>query len=451
MTKKLLFVLALAAAFLAGVMQQRWLGPAGGGGGHSHEHKPGYHCPMHPGYRSDKPGQCGICGMELVPDAAPASSDTPKGRILYYRDPADHSHTSKQPGINPETGNDLEPVYDEPGPGHVAISSEKQQWIGVRTGVVERMEARDSLRVPGRVAIDETRIMRVTSRTMGWIGRVHADFTGRLVRQGEPLVSLYSPELAASQQEYLLARKARATLSQSSVAAVRAANESMVDAARERLRHHWDLDEEALKRLDETGEVQRFVTLYAPATAFVTARNAYPGARVSPETELYTLADLSRVWVIADVFEADAGRIRPGQHATVEPAYAPGRRFSARVTYIFPGVDPRSRTLPVRLEAENSGYTLKPDQFLNVHFQFSSAARLVVPEEAVLDGGVTQTVYVDRGEGIFEPRRVRTGERLEGRVEILSGLKEGERIAVSGAFLLDSESKLKNPSGRAHD
>lgn len=449
MTKRLLLVLALAAAFIAGMTQHRWFAP--GGHDHVHERKPGYHCPMHPGYRSDKPGQCGICGMELVPDAAPSSGDAPKGRILHYRDPADHNYTSKYPGLNPETGNDLEPVYDEPGPGHVAISSEKQQWIGVRTAVVERVAVRDTLRVPGRVAVDETRITRVTSRTAGWIDRVHADFTGRLVKQGEPLVSLYSPELTASQQEYLLARKARATLNQSTVAAVRAANESLVEAARGRLRHHWGLDEAALERLDETSEVQRSVTLYAPAAAFVIARNAYPGARVTPETELYTLADLSRVWVIADVFEADAARVRLGQYAAVEPAYAPGRQFSARVTYIFPRIDPQSRTLPVRLEAENRDYFLKPDQFLNVDFQFSSAARLAVPEEAVLDGGITQTVYVDRGEGIFEPRRVQTGERFEGRVEILSGLKEGERIAVSGVFLLDSESKLKNPVGHAHD
>lgn len=449
MTKRLLLVLALAAAFIAGMTQHRWFAP--GGHDHAHERKPGYHCPMHPGYRSDKPGQCGICGMELVPDAAPSSGDAPKGRILHYRDPADHNYTSKYPGLNPETGNDLEPVYDEPGPGHVAISSEKQQWIGVRTAVVERVAVRDTLRVPGRVAVDETRITRVTSRTAGWIDRVHADFTGRLVKQGEPLVSLYSPELTASQQEYLLARKARATLNQSTVAAVRAANESLVEAARGRLRHHWGLDEAALERLDETSEVQRSVTLYAPAAAFVIARNAYPGARVTPETELYTLADLSRVWVIADVFEADAARVRLGQYAAVEPAYAPGRQFSARVTYIFPRIDPQSRTLPVRLEAENRDYFLKPDQFLNVDFQFSSAARLAVPEEAVLDGGITQTVYVDRGEGIFEPRRVQTGERFEGRVEILSGLKEGERIAVSGVFLLDSESKLKNPVGHAHD
>lgn len=449
MTKKLIFVLALAAAFIAGMTQHRWFGAADHG--HTHEQASGYHCPMHPGYRSDKPGQCGICGMELVPDGAPAAADAPKGKVLYYRDPADHNYRSEHPGLNPETGNDLEPVYDQPGPGHVAISSEKQQWIGVRTQLVERMTARDSLRVPGRVTVDETRLTRVTSRTMGWIDKVHADFTGRLVKQGEPLLTLYSPELTASQQEYLLARKARATLNQSSVAAVRAANESMVDAARERLRHHWGLDEAALRRLEESGEVQRSVTLYAPSTAFITARNAYPGARVTPETELYTLADLSRVWVIADVFEADAARVRLGQYAAVEPAYAPGRRFSARVTYIFPRVDPQSRTLPVRLEAENRDYSLKPDQFLNVDFQFATAARLAVPEEAVLDGGITQTVYVDRGEGLFEPRRVQTGERFEGRVEILSGLKEGERIVVSGAFLLDSESKLKNPAAHSHD
>jgi RND family efflux transporter MFP subunit len=452
MTKKILLVLAMIAAFVAGMTQPRWWGAGHEDHTHSHDHKSGYHCPMHPGYKSEGPGKCGICGMELVPDSAPAA-DVPKGKILYYRDPEDPNYRSEQPGLNPETGNDLEPVYDEPGPGHVAISTEKQQWIGVRTQVVERMTVSDSLRVPGRVAVDETRLTRVTSRTMGWIDKVHADFTGRLVKQGEPLLTLYSPELTASQQEFLLARKARATLRESSVAAVRAANESMVEAARERLRHHWGLDEAALRRLEESGEVQRTSTLYAPSTGFIVARNAFPGARVTPETELYSLADLSRVWVIADVFETDAGRIRLGQSARVEPAYAPGRSLMARVSYIFPRVDPQSRTMPVRLELDNPNFTLKPDQFMNVEFAFASAPRLVVPEESVLDGGLTQTVYVDRGEGIFEPRRVDTGERFDGRVEIVSGLKEGERVVVSGVFLLDSESKLKNPSaapGGAH-
>lgn len=446
MMKKILIVLAMVGAFVAGVTHDRWWG--GADDGHAHEHKSGYHCPMHPNYRLDGPGKCGICGMDLVPDAAPAAA-APAGKILYYRDPADPNYRSQSPGVNPETGNDLEPVYDEPGPGHVAISSEKQQWIGVRTATVERMSVSDTMRVPGRVTVDETRLLRVTSRTMGWIDKVHADFTGRLVRKGEPLLTLYSPELTASQQEYLLARKARATLRESTVAAVRSANESMVDAARERLRHHWGMDEAALRRLEETGEVQRATTIHAPATAFITARNAYPGGRVSPEMELYTLADLSRVWVIADVFEADAARVRLGQAASVEPAYAPGRRFTARVTYIFPRVDAETRTLPVRLEVDNRDFGLKPDQFMNVEFAFGSAPRLVVPEESVLDGGTVQTVYVARGEGIFEPRRVQTGERFDGRVEILGGLREGERIVVSGTFLLDSESKLKNPAGAA--
>jgi membrane fusion protein, copper/silver efflux system len=447
MAKKVILVLALIGAFVAGMTHHRWWSGTHDDQAHENERKSGYHCPMHPGFRSDKPGKCGICGMELVPDSAPAAAEAPKGRILHYRDPEDPNYTSAYPGLNPETGNDLEPVYDTPGPGHVTVNAEKQQWIGVRTELVERHTVRDSLRVPGRVAVDETRLTRVTSRTMGWIEKVHADFTGRLVKQGEPLLTLYSPELTASQQEYLLARKARATLGESSVAAVRAANESMVEASRERLRHHWGLDDAALRKLDETGEVERVTTLYAPTTAFITARNAYPGGRVTPETELYTLADLSRVWVIADVFEADAARVRLGQMARVEPAYAPGRGFTARVTYVFPRVDTQSRTMPVRLEVENRDFFLKPDQFMNVDFQFAVASRLAVPEEAVLDGGLVQTVYVDRGEGIFEPRRVETGERFEGRVEILSGLKEGERVVVSGAFLLDSESKLKNPAG----
>lgn len=448
--KKALVLIAVVAAFLLGFGYQRWYAVP-----HQHAAESvkatGYHCPMHPSFRSDKPGKCGICGMELVPDAQPAQA---AGKILYYRDPVHHDYHSDQPGLNPETGNELEPVYEQHAPGSVSISAEKQQWIGVTIGTVEQANYQETLRAAGRVAVDETRLTRVTSRTDGWIEKVHVDFVGRMVRKGEPMLTLYSPELTASQQEYLLARKAQETLRASTVRAVTSSNDSLVAVARARLEDHWGLDAKAFEELERSGKVQRTTTLYAPSSGFVMARNAYPGSRVTPDTELYSLADLSRVWIIAEIFEADAGQVRLGQSAVIEPTYAPGRKIRARVNYIFPRVDPMTRTLQVRLDADNPDLFLKPDLFVNVEFPIAGSARLVVPEEAVLDGGITQTVFVARGEGIFEPRRVETGERFDGKVEILAGLRKGDRIAVSGAFLLDSESKLKNPgaaaSGGAH-
>lgn len=442
--KKIVVALAVAAAFLLGYGYQRWYALPHD---HAAETKAGqgYHCPMHPSFRSDKPGKCGICGMELVPDQ-PSEAPKQTGRILYYRDPADPSYRSDTPGLSPATGNELEPVYESPAPGAVAISAEKQQWIGVRIGTVERAAFQRSLRAAGRVAVDETRLMRVTSRTDGWIEKVNADFVGRFVKKGEPLLTLYSPELTASQQEYLLAKKAQATLAGSTVAAVRATNDSMVDVARERLEHHWGLDAEAFAELERTGKPRRTSTLYAPRSGFIMARNAFPGSRVTTETELYSLADLSRVWIIADVFESDAAQIRLGQHATIQPSYGAGPPVQARVSYIFPSINPQTRTLQVRLEAANPNLALKPDLFVNVEFHNPGALRIAIPEDAVLDAGMTKTVFIARDGGVFEPRRVETGEHFDGNVEILSGLSAGERIAVSGAFLLDSESKLKNPS-----
>jgi RND family efflux transporter MFP subunit len=449
MKRALFFLLALAAGLAAGYGWGRWYGPrqpaaqqAEGGRKILY-----WYDPMHPSYRSDKPGIAPDCGMDLVPMyEGGAEEDKPKGKILYYRDPQQPSYTSDKPGLNPETGADLEPVYEEPAPGAVTVSAEKQQWIGIRTGTAAVSAGGRTLRAAGRIAVDETRIVRVQPRTDGWIEKVHADFTGRLVRKGEVLLTVYSPELVASQQEYLLARKAQVELAGSTVPGVRQYNASLLAAARARLERHWMMDARAIETLEQSGVPLRSMPVPAPESGFILARNAYPNQRVTPETELYTLADLGRVWIFADVFEADAGLMRLGLPAAVEPTYAPGRRFRARVTYIYPQIDPQTRTLKVRLEADNPDYALRPDLFVNVDFTVPAPPRLSVPEDAVLDTGLRRVVWIDKGEGLFEPRAVETGEAYDGRIEILAGLREGERVVTSGAFMLDSESKMKNPA-----
>ena len=209
---------------------------------------------------------------------------------------------------------------------------------------------------------------------------------------------------------------------------------------------------EQIAEVERTGKPIRNLTLYSPASGYVTVRNAFPNQRITPETELYTIVDLDRVWILADVFESDAPLVRLGQAARVSLPYLGGRTLTARVAYILPQVDPQTRTLKVRLEADNPATLLKPEMFVDVEFQAPLGASLSVPAEAVLDAGLTKTVFVDKGNGSFEPRQVRTGRRFADRIEILSGLRQGERVAASGAFLLDSESQMKAPAGEhQHD
>ena len=418
-----------------------------------------YHDPMHPAYKSDKPGIAPDCGMKLEPvyaDEGPAA-ERPAGerKVLYYRDPKAPNYKADKPGLNPETGNDLEPVYaGEPSampPGTVQISPEKQQLIGVKFGTVEMASAGRDIRAAGKVAWDETRVARVHTKVEGWIDQVFVDFVGELVEKGRPLLTLYSPELLATQQEYLLALRSREVLHHSTMPGVTDYSRSLMEAARRRL-ELFDLTPAQIDEIARENRPRKNITVFAPIAGYVTNRNAFPNQRILPDTELYTLVDLSRVWVVADVFEYEAPHVAVGQAVTVVLPLLGGRRVAGRIGYIQPQVDPMTRTLKVRVELDNPGMALKPEMFAEVELRVASGSRLSVPAEAVLDSGRVKTVFVDRGNGFFEPRRVQTGERMGDRVEIVSGLKAGERIVVSGNFLIDSESQLKAAAaGMRHD
>jgi RND family efflux transporter MFP subunit len=459
----LLAILLLAGVFVAGYGYGRWYGPLKAGAPARNAGEQRYHCPMHPTYISDKPGDCPICGMRLVPlrsgeDRAAAAE--PGRKILYYRDPHDHAYTSENPGLNPETGNDLEPVYEgspeSMPPGTVRISAEKQQLIGVRYGTAELTAGVRTVRAVGKVAFDETRISRVHSRTEGWVDRLFVDFTGKLVQKGQPLLTLYSPELLASQQELLLAARAKEVMLTSPLRSAADHSVNLLDAARRRL-EQWELSDAQIEQVIETRKPIRNVTLHAPAGGYVLERKVFANQKIGPEMELYTIADLSRVWIMADVFEFEAPLIRHGQPARVSLSYAGGRSFPAHVDYIQPQVDPTTRTLQVRLEVNNPALALKPDMYVDVDFRIALPQNLTVPAEAVLDSGERKTVFVDRGNGFLEPRRVETGGSSGDRIIILSGLQAGERVVTSGNFLIDSESQLKAAAegmtvgGAAHD
>jgi len=407
--------------------------------------------PMHPSYKSDRPGIAPDCGMKLEPvyaEAEPPAAQ-PRGRILYWRDPQQPEYRSDKPGLNPETGNELEPVYEEAGghpPGTIHISPEKQQLIGVTWATAEVTPVSRQVRALGRVAYDETRLVEVHAKVEGWVEKVFVNFTGQQVRKGEPLLTVYSPELLASQNELLLAARAQQILQSGPVSHARAYSRTLLEAARKRL-ELWDVSAEQIEQVLATGQPIRSVTIYAPADGYVLQRQAFPSQRITPETKLYTLADLSRVWIIAEVFESEAGLMRPGLPARIRLAHLPGRSLSARVSYVQPELDPATRTLKVRLEAANPELILKPEMFVEVEFELSLGRKLTVPAEAVLDSGLRKTVFVDRGNGYLEPRQVETGEQAGGRVVILKGLRAGERVVASGNFLIDSESQLKAALG----
>jgi RND family efflux transporter MFP subunit len=380
----------------------------------------------------------------------------PARRILYWVDPMHPAYKSDKPGIAPDCGMKLVPVYEdqhketEAAPaGAIHVSSDKQQLIGVEYGSASFTTKTETIRAVGRVAQDETRLTRVHPRIEGWISKTFVDYTGQLVKKGDPLLTIYSPEMLASEQELLLALRARDQMKAGPVKEAWGNSEMLLEATRRRL-ELFDLSRAQIDQVERTHTPIESVTLFSPATGYVVARNAYPSQRVTPDTELYTLSDLSRVWIMADVFETDIGRIHEGQTAVVTTPSGEAAAFNARVSYIQPQVDPQTRTMKVRLEAANAGLRLKPEMFVNVQFPLAAARKLTVPADAVMDSGTKQTVYVDRGNGYLEPRAVQIGERLGDRIEIVAGLKADERIVTSGTFLIDSESRMQ-PAGHHHD
>ncbi len=383
-------------------------------------------------------------------------SAAPARKILYWVDPMHPAYKSDKPGIAPDCGMKLVPVYEddhkttEAAPaGTIHVDSDKQQLIGVQYGSASYTTKTDTIRAVGRVAQDETQLTRVHPRIEGWITKTFVDYSGQLVKKGDPLLTLYSPDMLSSEQELLLALRARDQMKAGPMKEAWGNSEMLLEATRRRLQL-FDLSREQIDQVERTRTPIESVTLFSPATGYVVARNAYPSQRVTPETELYTLSDLSRVWIMADIFEADVNRIREGQAAVVTVTNGEAPSFNARVSNIQPQVDPSTRTMKVRLEVANAGLRLKPDMFVNVQFPMAASRKLTVPDGAVIDSGARQMVYIDRGNGNLEARAVQVGERLGDRIEILSGLTAEERIVTSGTFLIDSESRMQTPAPEHH-
>ena len=343
--------------------------------------------------------------------------------------------TQSQPASAPQTT--LAPVQ---------LSPERSQSIGLKFATVQRKTVRDFLRVSGNVDIDEARVAYVQTRFPGWIQKVFADATYQYVRKGQPLFTIYSQDLVSTEQEFLLALKNKQALGGSGSGASHEAD-WLVEAARQRLQQ-WNVPPHEIAELEKTAQVQREIPVESPVSGYITERNALPNQFVQPDTKLYTVTDLSQVWIYAQVFQTDVGRLRAGDPATVTVDAYPGRTFRGRVDQVLPQVDAATRTVRVRLIFDNRGLLLKPGMFVNIDLGLPLGPQLVIPASGALQSGTRQIAFVDRGGGYLEPREIQTGSRVGDDLIVLKGLKSGERIVSSANFLIDSESQIQAATGQ---
>jgi membrane fusion protein, copper/silver efflux system len=409
--KVLIGVILGAGIFVAGYAANRQPAPVLSAG--LAEQAPSYSCPMHPQYKSDHPGDCGICGMRLEP-------------------------VTSREGPGKSGGPDT--------PGMVVVGTGSQQLIGLRTEEVRRDASSHVLRVPGQIVVDDQRLYRVIAATDGWIVDLKQTTVGRFVKKDQLLASYYARELLYTERLFLLSIPAGGTtptttrdFSQASVRTAGSANpEFPIDALRALGMSDLQIDE-----IQRTRTASPHVNIYSPVSGFVLTRNISPSQRFDKGTELYRIADISRVWVMTDIFEKDRQFLKPGAEATI---LYQGRRLKTRMSDALPQFDAQSRTLKTRFELANPGHVLQPDMFVDVELDVEMPPAMTVSADAVFDSGLRKTVFVDRGNGSFEARRVETGWRLGDRVEIVRGLMEGERIVGAANFLLDSESRMKAAS-----
>ena len=446
--KKVLIVAAVAVAVAGGLALGYLAGRAGGQPateigvvGHSAL----YHCPMHPQIVSDKPGQCPICQMTLVKNVK-----EPRAKRVIYRSTMNPNETSDH-ARNDSMGMAMVPEeLEEPiggagpsveGLAPLVLSARQRALLGARTVRVAASPFLKTLRTVGLVTVDERRMQHVHTKIQGWIEHLHAGAVGETVRRGDPLLTIYSPELLATQREFLVALDNRARVS-STMPEVNADAEHLVEAARKRLLLQ-DMTEAQIDELATTREARKIVTLYAPVSGTITARNVSHGERIESATSLLDIADLSRVWVVADIYESELPFVHDGAEATITLSYLPERAYHGRVSLISPLVDEATRTVKARIELENNDLTLRPGMFANVELLADLGERIAVPKDAVLRSGTRDIVFVRTTDGSFEPREVELGIELPDAWEIHKGLAEGEDVLAAANFFVDAESKLK--------
>ncbi|MEK6807201.1 MAG: efflux RND transporter periplasmic adaptor subunit [Pseudomonadota bacterium] len=395
-----------------------------------------YTCPMHPQVRQDEPGNCPICGMKLAKREEGAAAMADERKPLYWYDPMVPSQRFDAPGKSPFMDMQLVPKYADEGGGGagvVTIDPRMAQNLGMRTAKVEKIRLAGGLEAAGSVAADERRMQSVVSRVAGFVERLDVRAVGEPVRRGQVIAGVYSPELYAAQQEFLLALKGDGTLAA---------------ASRERLKL-LGMGEPQIAAVAESGQAQRQALITAPVGGVVSELNAREGGQTEPGMPLMRISDLSRVWVQVEIPEAQASVVRQGLRAEARLAGLPGRIFEGKVDYIYPSVDMAARTLRARLTFDNPGLLLKPGMYASVSLATGgSVERMVVPSAALIRTGKRDVVIVAEGEGRFRPQEVRVGREADGKTEILEGIAEDEEVVVSGQFLIDSEANLQGVLSR---
>ena len=421
-----------------------------------------YHCAMHPSVVSDKPGNCPICGMKLVPiendqpgvvastTAAPVASAPAKTKIMY-RSTMNPNDVSDKPGKD-SMGMEMVPFEVTeagamppgrvPGRSSVKVSAAEQELMGLTFGVVEKRPLERIVRTSALIVPDEKRLYRVTTKVGGWVDQLFVSVTGQEVKKGDPLLTIYSPELVSAEQGFLTALTTEKKLADSRDADAASGGKALLGAARRRL-ELWDISDGQIERLARTGQVEKDLTLHSPADGWVAEKSVLAGQKILPGDSLLVVADLTKIWGDADIYESDLPYIKAGMPIEVTLPYWPGKVFKGQVTFLDPYLDPATRTLKARLEIDNPELLLKPQMYANARLAYQLTEELAVPDTAVLQTGEHTYAFRDGGNGRLIPVEIKIGVRSGGYYQVVSGLNEGDRVVTSADFLIDSESSMK--------
>ncbi|MFZ2322882.1 MAG: efflux RND transporter periplasmic adaptor subunit [Ignavibacteriaceae bacterium] len=402
-----------------------------------------YTCGMHPEIVSDEPGLCPICEMQLVPIKNKNQKSSGERKIIYWRAPMDPNEVYDAPGKS-KMGMDLVPVYEDEASrsGIVTIDPEVQQNMNIKTFKVESKKLSSKITTNGVLNTNETSEYIVTTRINGWVEKLYVNYTGQLISKSSKLMDIYSPELVSAQQELLTALSYQNSVNASSLESIRESGNELVKNAMRKL-ELLEVSEAEIKRLIDTKEVKTYITLFAHKSGTVLEKNIVEGQKIMAGMSLLKIADLSNLWLIADIYEYELSKVKVGAKASISFNFFPGKNYDGKVSFIYPTIDPKSRTVKIRIELNNRG-ELKPSMFANISIDGDDLGiKPVVPENSVIRSGLKDIVIISLGNGKFKPQEVKLGGFANGYYQVLSGLSEGNIIVTSAQFLIDSESNLK--------